>query len=529
MANVKISQLPLATSPLDSTVEMPVVQGGVTKRAGMTTIGFLQSGTGAVLRTAQNKMRDTVSVKDFGAVGDGTTNDRAAIQAAIDAVGAAGGGIVYVPPGDYILNSGLAWTASDVNLVGAGMGATRLICTFASGDIVTIGNGIANPNNCSVSDLSITSNVVKVGGAALVMRNAYNCRFLRFRLEANMYEGVVVDGGSGQFINYIDDFIIDSGLHGIVLSRDGTLPQDVFIQNGVIANCTGSGLFMKHCSGVYCTYLDLLTCQRGVYTLPSVGQRVVAVFMDGVIGDTCVENGFDITTNGGLVADWIMSNCWGASNGQTTGQNGLRIAAGAGTVSGINISNSLFFNNGGDGILLLSCSDIHLSNVSCHVNSKTVPGNKHGLEVAAGVSQWSVTNGNFGTAGLFSTNDQGYGIFIAAGASDNYQIIGTNCIGNVTGAILDGGSGTTKYISYNTGYRTSNSGSATVPSTQTSIVVNPGLSPTFTINDVLATAQGDTPERWWVEAVSSTTFKIQLASAAAANRTFSWSVRTKGA
>lgn len=33
--------------------------------------GFIQSGTGAVQRTVENKLKDTVSVKDFGAVGDG--------------------------------------------------------------------------------------------------------------------------------------------------------------------------------------------------------------------------------------------------------------------------------------------------------------------------------------------------------------------------------------------------------------------------------------------------------------------------
>ena len=65
MANVKISQLPLATSPLDSAVEMPVVQGGVTKRAGMTTIGFLQSGTGAVQRTVQDKLQNIPTSEDF--------------------------------------------------------------------------------------------------------------------------------------------------------------------------------------------------------------------------------------------------------------------------------------------------------------------------------------------------------------------------------------------------------------------------------------------------------------------------------
>lgn len=49
------------------------------------------AGTGATARTVQSKLRDVVSVKDFGAVGDGVTDDTAAIQAALTA------GSVYFP------------------------------------------------------------------------------------------------------------------------------------------------------------------------------------------------------------------------------------------------------------------------------------------------------------------------------------------------------------------------------------------------------------------------------------------------
>jgi hypothetical protein len=89
--------------------------------SGSALVGFLQAGTGATARTAQAKLREFTSVKDFGAVGDGVTDDTAAIQAAITAVAAAGGGVVFVPRGTYVISSTLNIPAT-VYLRGEGEG-----------------------------------------------------------------------------------------------------------------------------------------------------------------------------------------------------------------------------------------------------------------------------------------------------------------------------------------------------------------------------------------------------------------------
>lgn len=58
---------------------------------GSALVGFIQAGSGAVARTAQSKLRERITPEDFGAVGDGTTDDYAALVLAVAAVPANGG------------------------------------------------------------------------------------------------------------------------------------------------------------------------------------------------------------------------------------------------------------------------------------------------------------------------------------------------------------------------------------------------------------------------------------------------------
>lgn len=82
---------------------------------------FLASLTGAVERTGSAKMMDLVSVKDFGAVGDGTTDDTAAFQAAIIC-----GRAVWVPAGDYLITEKLT-VSGRAQFFGEGPGRSKLV------------------------------------------------------------------------------------------------------------------------------------------------------------------------------------------------------------------------------------------------------------------------------------------------------------------------------------------------------------------------------------------------------------------
>jgi hypothetical protein len=82
--------------PLSSSIEILTNETGVINGGNANDISYTLTAAGATLQSVQTKLEQYISVKDFGAVGDGVTNDTAAVQAAIDS-----GEPIVFPAGSY--------------------------------------------------------------------------------------------------------------------------------------------------------------------------------------------------------------------------------------------------------------------------------------------------------------------------------------------------------------------------------------------------------------------------------------------
>ena len=134
---------------------------------GAAQIGYLPAGKSAVASTMQGKLREQVSVKDYGAVGDGVTDDTAAIQAAHNSCSTTTFCTVVFPPGTYQFTT-LVWSPH----IGARTaGKVYLRTANASGRTIQVSDQYGRP---ALYGLNAPRNTVFDGQFYLINTNGSN-------------------------------------------------------------------------------------------------------------------------------------------------------------------------------------------------------------------------------------------------------------------------------------------------------------------------------------------------------------------
>ena len=246
---------------------------GVVVEISSTDVSFLQAGTGAVTRTAQSKMRDVVSVKDFGAVGDGVADDTAAIQAALNYCQANGAMLVGVS-GNYRISSTISIICSCdlaemmISCPGATVSpAVRIGTTTGSSSTGINGLVIVAPkvNNSSKTSLGWAGFTNSVG---IDIANLYGAQ-ITIPIVTNFGVGVDIGGYTqGAAHNAINLGILFDNLISLRLRKKGTLgfANQNTIYGGQYGKTSAEGVLIP---GAYAIYCDETT-NNNTFINPSV-------------------------------------------------------------------------------------------------------------------------------------------------------------------------------------------------------------------------------------------------------------------
>jgi parallel beta-helix repeat protein len=268
------------------------------------------------------------NVQNFGAKGDGITDDTAAIQSAIDAAAAAGGGQVYMPTGTYIVSGGeepsdgCLMLKSNVYLYGDGMGETN----------VKVADG---------SDTKITG----------VIRSAYGEETHDFGVS-----NLTIDGNRDSTTGKVDGWF-----NGYIPGQEG-YDSNVTLDSVEIKDCSGYG-FDPHEQTVNMVIKNSVSHGNGL-------DGFVADFLS----DSTFENnvaydndrhGFNVVTS---THDFTLANNVAYNNGG----NGIVVQRGSEDIpspSNITITGGEVYGNGAEGVLIKMSSAVTVSDVDIHDNA----------------------------------------------------------------------------------------------------------------------------------------------------------------
>ena len=319
-------------------------------------------------------MATVYDVRDFGAVGDGVTDDTAAIQAAIDAAGAVEGSRVYLPTGHWLVSpsehaeGGCLLLASGVFLEGDGIGKT--VITLAPGavnvpGVVRVGGDFVGASNLTIDGGGATASAEVDGWVS-----GLNDSVFLDAVEATNASGYGFDlRGAGNTFNLVDAIAQGNGLDGVI--ADGQ--DNSFIHDSAAFNNGYSGFNL----GGEISILD-----SDAY---GNGQAGILLFE----GDSTLANTSVATVDGGKVYN--------------NGSNGVHVLG----VQGFAVNGVESYANQGYGLSTDTSRDGTLTFNQVHGNSLSGEGE---IEIAiqgwngnpASVAQNITASGNIVTGGPHS-------------------------------------------------------------------------------------------------------------------------------
>lgn len=279
--------------------------------SGASLVGFLPAGTGAVARTVQDKLREIVSVKDFGAVGDGVTDDRAAIQACEDYLNARGGGTMLLPDGTYIIGgSGVSINGREYGLLlksnvtwrgQSKYGATLKCKAGADIDLINTDRTAAQ-SNIGLYDLTLDGNEGNQGAApangfnlwafeitGFELKNIHSKNPASWGLRVEQCDGVQYDGitcghsaeTNADGIHFVDTINVTGGSIKIYTEGDDgfiieALSRDVYNYSldGILVECPTSAIASGKRGLLLLADPNVVTGARSIYNI-NVGEAVL--------------------------------------------------------------------------------------------------------------------------------------------------------------------------------------------------------------------------------------------------------------